>query len=104
MLFSKKHVKRDETELLILVSPELVHPLEPEEAPLILPGMEVTEPTDWGFFLSGRYEGRDDCQHRSTYWPKLQRQWLDARRDAKKMAHFRASEAYYIQGDYGFSQ
>ena len=104
MFFSKRSVKREETELLILVSPELVHPLEPEEAPLILPGMEVTEPTDWGFFLSGRYEGRDNCEFRSTYWPKLQRQWLDARQEAKVSAHFQATEAYYIQGDYGFSQ
>ena len=31
--FSQRHVERDETEVLILVSPDLVHPLEPEEAP-----------------------------------------------------------------------
>ena len=31
--FSNRSVQRDETELLVLVSPELVHPLEPEEAP-----------------------------------------------------------------------
>jgi pilus assembly protein CpaC len=66
MLFSKRHVKRDETELMVLVSPELVHPLEPEEAPLILPGMEVTEPTDIAFYITGYYEGKPGCEHRST--------------------------------------
>jgi Flp pilus assembly secretin CpaC len=65
-LFGRRHVKRDETELLVLVSPELVHPLEAEECPLILPGMEVTEPNDWAFYLAGEYEGPPDRQHRST--------------------------------------
>jgi hypothetical protein len=81
-----------------------VHPLEPEQAPLILPGMEVTEPSDWGFFLAGRYEGRDNCHHRSTVWPILQRKILDARKEAKQGAHFQQTEAYYIQGDCGFSE
>ncbi len=35
-VFGKNNVKRDETELLILVSPQLVHPLEPEAAPRLL--------------------------------------------------------------------
>ncbi|MDF1746935.1 MAG: pilus assembly protein N-terminal domain-containing protein, partial [Gimesia sp.] len=37
-LFSNKAVSRDETELIILISPELVHPMEPEDAPTVLPG------------------------------------------------------------------
>ena len=104
MLFSRRSISRDETEMIVLVSPELVHPLEPEDAPLILPGMEVTEPSDWGFFFAGRYEGKDDCHHRSTYWPKWQRQILDARSKAKQMSDYRQSEAYYIQGEQGFSE
>ena len=67
-VFSKKSAKRDETELLILVSPELVHPLSAEETPLILPGMEVTEPSDFHFFVTGDYEGDPNCHHRSTVW------------------------------------
>jgi pilus assembly protein CpaC len=103
-VFSKKEVKRDESELLILVSPELVHPLEAEETPLILPGMEVTEPTDWAFFLGGRYEGRPGCDHRSTVWPVLRQQMLDARCEAKRQAKYQRCETYYIQGEYGFSR
>ena len=69
-----------------------------------LPVTDVTEPSDWGFFFAGRYEGRDGCHHRSTVWPILQRKILDARKAAKHTAHFQQSEAYYIQGDYGFSE
>ena len=103
-VFSRKSIKRDETELLILVSPELIHPLEADEAPLVLPGMEVTEPTDWGFFFAGRYEGRQNCDHRSTVWPVIKRQMWDARHEAKTQARYQRSESHYIQGDCGFSQ
>lgn len=103
-LFSHRRVKRDETELLVLVSPELVHPLEPEEAPLILPGMEVTEPTDCKFFLTGAYEGQPGCDHRSTVSPIVQRQLLAARREAKAQARYQRSEDRYVQGAHGFSE
>jgi len=104
LLFSKRKVKRDETELLVLVSPELVHPLEAEEAPLVLPGMEVTEPGDWAFFLGGDFEGRPSCEHRSTAWPANSRQRGYDRRDAKREARYQRTEDRYIQGSHGFSQ
>ncbi len=66
--------------------------------------MEVTEPTDAAFFFAGRYEGRTDCNHRSTVWPVLKRQALDAHRQAKCQARYQDSEGYYLQGDYGFSR
>jgi pilus assembly protein CpaC len=97
-------VKRNETELLVLVSPELVHPLEAEEAPAILPGMEVTEPTDCAFYFGGRIEGRTSCDHRSTVWPVSVQQALDARREAKRRGTYQACENYYIEGEHGFSQ
>jgi len=99
LLFSKRHAKRDETELLVLVSPELVHPLEPEEAPLILPGMEVTEPTDCAFFIRGDYEGRAQCDHRSTVWPVIQREGVGPRQSPA----YQRSASRYIQGPHGFS-
>jgi pilus assembly protein CpaC len=103
-LFSRKHVKRNEPELLVLVSPELVHPLEAEEAPAILPGMEVTEPTDWAFYFGGRIEGRVDCDHRSTVWPASLQQSIDGHREAKRHGSYQACESFYIEGDHGFSQ
>jgi pilus assembly protein CpaC len=97
-------VKRDETELLVLVSPELVHPLEPEEAPLVLPGMEVTEPADCAFFFAGDYEGRPNVDHRSTVWPLVQRQGIEANWELKRQPMYQRSENRFVQGPHGFSE
>jgi pilus assembly protein CpaC len=107
-MFSRKHIKRDETELIVLVSPELIHPLEPEQMPLVLPGMEVTEPGDWQFFLFGRWEGNPRCDHRSTVAPNYRRDVWYAKHDAVrqiKMQHgFQESEQNFVVGPHGFSQ
>lgn len=107
LFFSRRSVSRDETELVILVSPELVHPLEPEQVPMVLPGMEVTEPGDIAFFLGGRYEGCPDIHHRSTVWPVYQWSKFDSRTHAmwgaKQSAGFSRSSGYYMQGPCGYS-
>jgi len=103
-IFSNREVRREETELIVLVSPELVHPLEAEEAPQILPGMEVTEPGDWAFYATGRIEGHPDCHYRSTYGPAYKQQLLDARIEAKRHATYLQCEGYYVQGEHGFSR
>ena len=64
---------RSETELVILVTPELVQPMEPEEVPP-LPGFDVTEPTDLEFYL-GHLEGLPTREHRSTVWPALHQRY-----------------------------
>ncbi|MFK7776495.1 MAG: pilus assembly protein N-terminal domain-containing protein [Gimesia sp.] len=99
-LFSNKGVSRDETELIILVSPELVHPMEAEDAPTILPGMEVTEPGDWDFFFLNNIEGKPDVHHRSTVW-YMQKKRMH--RQQKDFIHQSKSDNYFINGDYGFS-
>ena len=98
-LLANRSISRDETELLILVSPELVHPLEPEQAPVILPGMEVTEPNDLDFYWYGDIEGRPNHHHRSTVWP-LYRSRL---RRCGGVEGVRATDEYYIEGPVGFS-
>lgn len=107
LLFSRRSIARDETELVILVSPELVHPLEPEQVPMVLPGMEVTEPDDCQFFIMGRYEGNPEVHHRSTVWPIYQWSAWEARRGAmwawKGTAGYGTSTGYYMQGPVGFS-
>jgi pilus assembly protein CpaC len=103
-LFSNRHIQRDETELLVLVSPELVHPLEPEEAPLVLPGMELTEPGNWAEYLVGDYEGRIGCEHRGTTAPIDQQHLREARIDARREARYQRSEDRYLEGPHGFSQ
>ncbi|MEX0717312.1 MAG: pilus assembly protein N-terminal domain-containing protein [Planctomycetaceae bacterium] len=101
LLFANRSYSRDETELVILVSPELVHPIEPGNAPMLLPGMEVTEPDNLEFFIHGHLEGPECCHHRSTVWP-LYRDRIAAGPLYQK-SH-QASGAYYIQGSHGFSE
>jgi pilus assembly protein CpaC len=59
LAFSAKRASQDEKELLILVSPEIVRPMEAEEVPPV-PGYEVTHPTDKEFFLHNRTAGAPD--------------------------------------------
>lgn len=106
-IFSRRSINRSESELVILVSPEFVHPLEAEEVPLVLPGMEVTEPGDLDFFIVGRHEGRPEAHHRSTVWflqrDRIFQAALAAHHQAKQQAKYQRAEQYYIQGDHGFS-
>jgi pilus assembly protein CpaC len=73
-IFGRRDTSRNETELIILVTPELVQPMEPEEVPP-LPGFDVTEPTAGEFFLGGHIEGNPTRDHRSTVWPRLRRRY-----------------------------
>ncbi len=72
-IIGRRSVTRSETELVILVTPELVQPMEPEEVPP-LPGFDVTEPTDLEFYL-GHLEGLPTREHRSTVWPALHQRY-----------------------------
>ena len=73
-LFGRRDTNRSETELIILVTPELVHPMEPEEVPP-LPGFDITEPTACEFFLHGDIEGNPTQDFRSTVWPRLKKRY-----------------------------
>jgi pilus assembly protein CpaC len=65
MMFSNTSHKRVEKELLVLVTPYLVSPMEPEQvAPL--PGEDLKDPNDLEFYLMNRIEGRTGREHRST--------------------------------------
>lgn len=96
-----KAVSRDETELLILISPELVHPLEPDQAPQILPGMEVTEPNDLDFFIFGDLEGRNESHHRSTVWPLYKSRMKRCGYYEMEKGH--KSSNYFLHGSHGFT-
>ncbi|EAQ80150.1 type II and III secretion system protein family protein [Blastopirellula marina] len=110
--FGSQTTKRIETELVILVSPELVHPMERDQVPLYLPGMEVTEPTNKEFFLHQQIEGLPGYDYRSTVWPSYRHQihhenfeHVRAERQARKCrGQFQESEGYYMHGPAGFSQ
>jgi len=55
-LFAAKRATQDQTELLILVTPELVRPMDAEEVPPV-PGHEVTHPNDWELYHAAMTEG-----------------------------------------------
>jgi pilus assembly protein CpaC len=46
----------EEVELLLLVTPELVGPLEPCQVPPIGPGLQTSSPSDTQFYLKGHIE------------------------------------------------
>jgi pilus assembly protein CpaC len=55
-LFRSERFLRNETELVIIVTPRLVQPLGP--GPIALPTDRYREPGPWGFFLLGRINAR----------------------------------------------
>jgi pilus assembly protein CpaC len=54
-LFRSQEFRKGETELLILVTPHLAKPLTPAE--IHLPTDDYVDPSDFGWYLSGRMEG-----------------------------------------------
>ena len=62
MMFRKVIEERNEIELLVLVTPELVAPMDLEDVPRLGPGMQTTSPTDWQLFVRGHIEVPVCCQ------------------------------------------
>jgi len=59
LLFSNKKSTQEENELLILITPEIVRPMDAHEVPPI-PGFEVTHPIDHEFYKHNMVEGMPD--------------------------------------------
>ncbi len=59
LLFSSKHSTQEENELLILITPEIVRPMDAHEVPP-MPGFEVTHPMDHEFYKYNMTEGSPD--------------------------------------------
>ena len=72
-LFRSVEYQSEETELVILVTPELVEPLAPDQV-VYVPGADMVEPNDAELFLESKLEGRPaepsegNSQTRQT-WP-----------------------------------
>lgn len=113
-LFSTQDTTRSETELIVLVSPQLVHPLEEEQVPLLLPGMEVTDPTDDDFFFRRQTEGYRGFDFRSTTSSEYQTH-INGYKQSAKLDEIKAKlnprvrrqlkvQQAYICGPSGFSK
>jgi pilus assembly protein CpaC len=72
-LFNTDDVSSQEQELLILVTPQLVRPLDDAEG-LPLPGSDIFEPDDLEFYVNGRIESCRPEDYRSpirTTWDRI---------------------------------
>ncbi|GAC1473337.1 MAG: type II and III secretion system protein family protein [Isosphaeraceae bacterium] len=89
-LFSSNQIETVETELVVLVTPELVSPMESNEVPPS-PGDRVNQPNDYEFYFLGRIEGKLGREFRAT----------TAEHDPLNvMKHFE-SENHWVVGPHG---
>ena len=91
--FSNTSHRRVEKELLVLVTPYLVRPMEADQVPPV-PGSDIQDPNDLEFYFLNRIEGRTGNDFRSTT------AWDDPW-GFRKMLHF---ESKNISGPVGFSE
>jgi len=79
-LFRSVSYQSEETELVVLVTPELVAPLSPEQIAYV-PGSDHVTPNDAELFLEGRLEGRPGRPDRGSAgvqaqgWPARSSEW-----------------------------
>lgn len=91
--FSNNSHRRIEKELIVLVTPFLVTPMNPGQVPPV-PGSEVRDPNDLEFYLLGRLESRVDKESIATHTgsdPLLLRKAMRLERE-------------YMHGPVGFSE
>lgn len=85
-------VTSGEQELVILVTPELVHPLDCKDK-LPLPGHDLFEPTDFEFYILGRIESHRPFDNRTQ-----------AMTDWQRIKNYRSMESTYIAGPSGYCE
>lgn len=91
-VFSSDQTSYDEQELIVLVTPYLVNPIDAESEPLPLPGSDYFEPDDLEFFLRGSLTSRFAEDFRTP-----------ARTDSHQIKAFRRNEQEMIIGQPGHS-
>jgi pilus assembly protein CpaC len=92
-LFSNTSHSRDETELLVLVTPHLIAPMEADQTPPV-PGQEIQDPNDCEFYFLNRIEGRIGRDFRSTTsWD-----------NALHLVELMQLERLHVCGPYGYSE
>ena len=60
-LFRSVEFQEDETELIVLVTPELVAPLSPDQVTHV-PGSQYAAPNDWELFAMNQLEGANSVK------------------------------------------
>jgi len=90
--FSNSHIETIEYETIVLVTPELVAPLDKPEV-TEAPGDRVMQPSDPEFYLLGRIEGKLGREFRST---------VSQQDPLNLMKHFQ-SEQQWVIGPHGYA-
>jgi len=90
--FSSDRVTSGEQELVVLITPEIVRPLNQNELST-LPGSDIFEPGDIEFYLHGRLESRRSYDYRAS-----------VQTDIHRMLRYRRCEQLYVIGPTGYSQ
>lgn len=93
-LFSSKDYQYDETELVVLVTPELVEPLSPNQITYI-PGGNYIVPNDFELYLMGELEGRSGRES-----PTLQPR-INAAAETDSSAQYGPETAKKLRGPLG---
>ncbi|MHC4638240.1 MAG: type II and III secretion system protein family protein [Planctomycetota bacterium] len=75
-LFSSIRYKKNETELVVLVTASLVEPMSLSK-PLPVPGQLYSDPNDWEFYLEGRIEGKAPAKIDPADAERLKKMGLD---------------------------
>ena len=92
-MFSNNSGRLEEKELVVMVTPFLVEPMDACDVPS-RPGDEILDPNDLEFYLLGRIESRVGRDHRSTT------KWDDPLNLTKRLK----LEQRYIYGPVGYSE
>jgi pilus assembly protein CpaC len=90
-LFAFDGSSSNEQELVVLITPMLVHPYDPHQVPP-LPGSDIFEPGDLEFYLLGRLESRRPYDYRAS-----------VRTDIHRMFRYRHCDDVFISGPHGHS-
>ena len=91
--FSNTSHRRVEKELVVLVTPSIVSPMDAHQVPP-LPGSEIDDPNDLEFYLLNRIEGRTGIPFRAT----------TAWDDPWDLVRTMKLEHRWVQGSVGFSE
>ena len=73
MLFTSNEYRTEQTELVVMVTPELVESVSPDQVTYI-PGQNLLAPNDFEFYLLGKLDG-EPAEGRPVLRPRVHSQW-----------------------------
>jgi pilus assembly protein CpaC len=93
-LFSSVEFQKEETELVVLVTPELVAPVSPDQVTYV-PGRTYVAPNDFELFIEGKLDGKS-AQDEPILRPRVNHNW-----PVKPSELYEATSALKLRGPLG---